>query len=110
VLTAWQGISLGKQAKLAAIGEKKGANHQFCVKFSDFCKCFKCEHIRSKFYELGPQNQKNVTLFVDPKEGTKRPQSRHKQKTSSVRISEGPRTRNELEATHKCIPFSQLYG
>ena len=39
------------------IGEKK-ATQIFCVKYSDFCKCKKCEFQRNRIDNIGPENQK----------------------------------------------------
>ena len=51
---AWRTVA-HKHAKIHTIGEKKHP-HEFCVKYSEFCKCIKCVQIRSKFDALGPVN------------------------------------------------------
>ena len=79
--SSWRHV-VKRNAKIHTIGEKKYP-HSFCVKYSEFCKCVKCERIRSKFEAIGPQNQKLAKTFlaVDPAPIKK----------------------------EKCLPFSQLY-
>lgn len=49
------------------IGEKKQPQ-TFCVKYSDFCKCRRCEDMRQKFDNIGPANQRIQQQFLGQKE------------------------------------------
>ena len=56
ILRAWRKIHEDSK-KLQMIGERKQAQ-TFCVKYSDYCKCPKCEDARQRFGNLGPENQR----------------------------------------------------
>lgn len=61
---AWRFV-VNSQAKVGAIGEHKVSQQQtFCVKYSEFCKCVKCEHTRNKMNAIGPQNQKMLDKYL----------------------------------------------
>ena len=45
------------------IGEKK-YDHQFCIKYSDYCKCIKCEHLKTLNQAIGPVNQNINNRFL----------------------------------------------
>lgn len=62
VLIAWKNLTQ-KAAKVQAIGEFKG-QYNFCVKFSEYCKCVKCQFQRNYVDAIGPKNQNVIDKFV----------------------------------------------
>jgi hypothetical protein len=90
------------------IGEKRQP-HTFCVKYSDFCKCRKCEETRSKFDNIGPENQKLQDRFLGRKERRVAPERRHGQ---SSKEPKSPKSilKNRKYDGDRCLPFSQLYS
>jgi hypothetical protein len=68
---AWRHVA-HKNAKIHTIGEKKHP-HEFCVKYSEFCKCVKCNRIRSNFEVIGPKNQKLAKTYLVSEQPPKLP-------------------------------------
>lgn len=55
---AWKHVVKG-QAKIHAIGDNK-VQAKFCVKYSDFCKCNKCNYIRDNYETINGKRAKQV--------------------------------------------------
>ena len=91
VFNAWKFVHKS-HAKIYTIGEKK-THQQFCVKYSDFCKCVRCLRQKNNFDAIGPQNQQNLQKYTQ----------------YQYDLTRNNQNMNNSINTTKCVPFSQLY-
>ena len=80
VFKAWK-HQVFQSAKIHAIGEKKFA-HNFCVKYSQYCQCSRCEAVRRGLLKEEEVKKEEVILLTPP----------------------------SLEQNTQCLPFNMLYA
>ena len=69
-------------------GRAKKEVLNFCIKYSDYCKCLNCEHVREKIADIVPVRDQY-----------------QERKRASMKILETVKTKDST----KVIPLSELY-
>lgn len=86
VFRGWKKVYKGQIANMNMIGARPGEQHFFCIKYSDFCQCRKCNAIRSRLdFKLERVRSKSPVLVEEPLVKSK-------------------------FVEHQRLPFSQLYA
>jgi len=91
-MQAWRDV-VTKHAKVHTIGELKH-QQRFCVNYSEFCKCARCEHTKNKVNALGPHNQNVQDKYI--RVAGSRPPLASKNGTTTIKST----------IEDKCVPLS----